>query len=256
MGEQWEFEAAVGCFRVIDTSLRCIYEGEAHMYRALSTQLRILLCDSNWGKDNSLLPRLFGNIELTPLKKIEFYQPGTFPEHLEYLNNVHAVGSSALEIGCMPFEVIRYFNGVEICQPMLDEGASPIPLTEWVDQLFTVHPVPLSLRDLIKVVADRDGGAHVHHKEDALLKRLQETCPANSSIGALVVIGLARVMQKVGWAVVSHFERHGATGKLNFDSSQFTNDHPLVQKSSQIPTDYYNYPQTRFNLLSVRSAES
>jgi len=53
--KQRNFEEAIELFKVIDTCLSCYYAGKVHMYRPLSAQLRILLCDINRGKNKALL---------------------------------------------------------------------------------------------------------------------------------------------------------------------------------------------------------
>lgn len=164
----WEFEEAIDCFRVIESSLKCIYAGEIHMYRALSAQLRILLCDS----PKPLLTRLFSNLQLQSLQPVRSYQPGDFPPELAHLNSVAVSGPGEYVFCCMPFEARVYINGVEDCLPLLEANGALLPLDQWLDQLVSVEPVPVTLRQVIKTVADRGGGAHVHKTKDALLSGL------------------------------------------------------------------------------------
>ena len=50
---------------------------------------------------------------------------------------------------------------------------SPVPLNDWLEQPITKHPVIVTVVDLIRTVADRGGGAHIHPTVDDFLNRLK-----------------------------------------------------------------------------------
>lgn len=241
----WEFEEAIECFRVIDSSLRCIYAGEIHMYRALSAQLRILLCDSS----RPLLTRLFSNLQLQSLQTVKSYQPGDFPPELEHLNSLDIIGSGEFTISCMPFEARVYINGVEDCHPLLEASGALLPLDQWVDQFVSVHPVPVTVRQVIKTVADRGGGAHVHKSKDALLSGLQGMSPGKLHLAALVIVAVSKVMQQIGFAVMQHYEKNGA--KVGLPLAPIDRSHPSVIASAKVPEDCLKSPYQAVNLISV-----
>ena len=216
------------------------------MYRALSAQLRILLCDTN---TKPLLLRLFSNFELSALRPIRQCKPGVFPADLEHLNTVAVLGTDDVVISCMPFEVTRFYNGIEVCSPLVDSNAAMMPLENWMNQCVSMHPVPVSIRQIIKTVVDRGGGAHVHKTQDVLLDRLKQLHAGSLGLEALIVIAIGRITQQIGWAVAQHYERQGASGSLL--SVAFGANHPLVERAARIPKHYYDHPQLKYNLLSV-----
>ncbi|MEQ1536943.1 MAG: hypothetical protein ABL923_13800 [Burkholderiaceae bacterium] len=249
MVEKWEMEEAIQCFKVIESSLRCIYAGEFHMYRALSTQLRILLCDS----PKPLLVRLFRNLELQRLADVDSYKPGCFPENLAHLNSIMVSGESPVSISCMPFEATIYFNGVEDCHPIPASSGEMIDLEKWVDQVITVFPQPLTIRQLIRTVADRGGGAHVHKSKDALLSGLANIqTPTKLNQPALVIVAISKFMQQIGLSVEQLYERHGLKGSLPLEN--FDKQHKSVIASARVPAECFMHPKQCFNLLSLNAS--
>lgn len=249
MAEKWEMEEAIQCFNVIESSLRCIYAGEFHMYRALSTQLRILLCDS----PKPLLVRLFRNLELQRLAEVGLYSPGFFPEKLAHLNSISVSGASPISISCMPFEATVYFNGVEDCHPLLAPSGEMLGIEIWVDQVITVFPEPLTIRQLIRTVADRGGGAHVHKSKDAILfGLLNHQTPTKLNQAALVIVAISKVMQHIGLSVVQLYERYGLKGSLPL--KDFDKNHRSVITSARVPAECFEHSKQCFNLLSVSLA--
>lgn len=244
----WEFEEALECFRVIDSSLRCIYAGESHMYRTLSVQLRILLCDS----PKPLITRLLPNLELQSLQPVKRFSPGNFPPELKHLNAIAAFGAQPIAVSCMPFEARIYFNGIEDCQPLLNSDGSLLPIKDWVEQVISVHPVPVTVRQLVRTVADRGGGAHVHKSQDALLFGLKGTGLGKLHLAALVMIAVSKVMQQLGLSVVQLYEKNGPKGSLPL--TDFNHSHPSVLASARVPTECLQHPYQALNLLSVGPA--
>ena len=220
------------------------------MYRALSAQLRILLCDS----PKPLLARLFTNLELQGLQPVKSYQPGHFPKELEHLNAVATAGSSPMAISCMPFEARIFFNGLEDCRPLLNQSGPLLAIEDWTNQIISVHPVPVTVRHLIKTVAERGGGAHVHKSQDALLAGLQGMSPGKLHLAALAVIAISKVMQQVGLSVVQLYEKHGPRGSLPLES--YDNQHPSVLASARVPSECLKHPYQAINLLSIGPAEA
>jgi len=65
-----------------------------------------------------------------------------------------------------------------------DEAQPPLPLAEWLEQpLAPPGCAPLSVRQLIRLVCDRDGGAHVDPNPQLL--------PAETAAGLIAKIGAA-----------------------------------------------------------------
>ena len=243
--ESWEFEEAIECFRIIDSSLRCIYNGEMHMYRVLSTQLRILLCDA----PKPLLNRLFSNLELQRLHPVNVYEQGKFPTELNHLNSIDISYGKNLAVSCMPFEAKIYFNGVEDCIPILDTSGILLPIDQWIEQTISLHPVPLTIRKIIRTVADRGGGAHVHKSEDTLLTSVKHISPSKLNLAALIMIAISKIIRTLGFQIIQLYEKHGVNGCLPIDC--FDKNHPSILSSARIPDECLKHPHTAFNLLSI-----
>jgi len=215
------------------------------MYRTLSAQLRILLCDS----PKPLLVRLFTNLELQRLQSVKPFLPGNSPSELEHLNAVSVSGSQPLTISCMPFEARIYFNGVEDCWPLIDADGSLISIGDWVEQVISTHPIPVTVRQLIRTVSDRGGGAHVHKSKDTLLFGLKGMGLGKLHLAALVLIALSKIMQNIGLSVIQLYEKNGPKGGLPFED--FNHSHPSVLASARVPAECLKHPYQALNLLSI-----
>jgi hypothetical protein len=250
MAENWEYEEAIECFKVIDTSLRCYYGGGQHMYRAIAAQLRILFCEKD---PKPLLLRLFPDIGLTPLQQIKSTVPGTFPDSVEHFNTVKISGSDDASLSYMPFEITKFFNGVTDCRLLFSDSKNLIPLNEWVEQVVSLYPEhakPLSISEWIKTIADRGGGAHVHKSKDVLITNLKAVGPFEEPIlHAAIIIAIGRVAQVIGFSIIQLYERFGTTGTLPFQD--FDKSHPSVLNAAKVPEEYYDHPREIINLMSM-----
>lgn len=253
-----EFREAIECFKVIDTCLRNYYAGESHMYRPLSAQLRILLSDKNRDKENSLIIRLFNGLMITPLQSITYKEHGTFDEATQWANMLRVQGGSpemSLKLALMPFEITVFSNGLEIGDFLLDKNRSPISVTAWMDQLITVHPIRLSIRSLIKTVADRGGGAHVHHKEDEVLETLSKGSPSKLGMDVLFTIAVARITQQVGLAITQFYEKHGADYDVKNAAIGIDKNHETYKNSAKVPEALFQERCTKYGLMSLANLE-
>ncbi len=224
------------------------------MYRPLSAQLRLLLCDSYNKKDNSLVKRIFNNIRISPIKSINYQSQGSFDETQEWANKIcvqSANSSVDLKLASMPFEITCFSNGLEVADLIVEEGVEPILVSDWLEQSISMHPILITIRLLIKQVADRGGGAHVHHKVDELLDSLTNYGPCKVGMDALFTIAIARIVQQLGWVIMQFYEKNGATGSLSDISNNFDHNHPCVINSARIPNELYQHSQTKYNLMSV-----
>jgi hypothetical protein len=251
MAENWEYEEAIECFKVIDTSLRCYYAGERHMYRSIASQLRILFCD----KPKPLLLRLFPELQLSPLQRIIPILPGSFSDDVAHFNAVKIKGPVSTTLSYMPFEITKFFNGVTDCRLLFSEAELLIPMTDWVEQqisLYPDHTKPLSISEWIRTVADRGGGAHVHKSKDILLTKLETIGPFEEPIfHAAIIIAMGRVAQEIGFSIIQLYERYGTTGTLPLQD--FDKNHPVVRNAARVPKEYYDHPREIINLMSVSS---
>lgn len=249
-----EFREAIECFKVIDTCLRCYYAGESHMYRPISAQLRILFSDKNRNKENSLVVRLFNGLMITPLQSITYKEPGTFDDVVQWANMLRVDGGGpdmSPKLALMPFEITVFSNGLEIGDFLLDKDRSPISVTAWMDQLITVHPIHLSIRSLIKTVADRGGGAHVHHKEDEVLETLSRGSASKLGMEVLFTLAVARIAQQIGLATMQFYENYGAEYDVKTAKIAIDKDHETYKSSAKVPEALLNEKITKYGLMSL-----
>lgn len=253
-----EFREAIECFKVIDTCLASYYAGNSHMYRPLSAQLRLLLSDKNRDKENSLIIRLFNGLGITPLQSITYREPGTFKDTTPVANMLRVQGGGpemSAKLALMPFEITVFSNGLEIGDFLLDKNRRPISVSSWMDQLITVHPMHLSIRSLIKTVADRGGGAHVHHKEDEVLETLSKGSPSKLGMDVLYTIAVARIAQQIGIAITQFYERHGA--EYDIEKANLNIDKTLdsYKNSAKVPENLLAENCTKYGLMSLANLE-
>lgn len=253
-----EFREAIECFKVIDTCLASYYAGNSHMYRPLSAQLRLLLSDKNRNKENSLITRLFNGFGVTPLQSITYTEPGTFEDTSSVANMLRVQCSNSkmsAKLALMPFEITVFSNGLEIGDFLLDKKRDPISVSSWMDQLITVHPLHLSIRSLIKTVADRGGGAHVHHKEDEILEKLSKYSPSNLGLDVLYCIAVARITQQIGIAITQFYERHGL--EYDVEKADLSIDKTLdsYKNAAKIPDNLLAQNCTKYGLMSLANLD-
>ncbi len=212
------FREAIELFKVVDTCLSSFYNGQYHMYRPLAAQLRILFCDFQRKKNNALIGKLFINLLLPALQEAQYYDIGS-PEHLNgpakhlWANPIDVTQKP--KITSMPFEITQFANGLEICDILLKEPQNPIPLNEWLEQPITKFPINVSVVKLIRTVADRGGGAHIHPTTDNFLNRLKASNPSKVGYDALFTIAIGRFAQQVGYMVFQFYEKLGTKGKID-----------------------------------------
>lgn len=235
---QWEYEEAVECFNIIETCLKCIYAGETHMCRVLAVQLRILLCEK---KPNLLLLRLLPNIKISKLKEIKYIPLNEYNNKNAYLSIETYTDALIME---MPFEALHFFNGIEDCNVVY--GNDVIDLEKWVDQVITAYPIPITIRKLIKLVAEKGGGAHVYKTQDPLLEAVRRIGPFKLNIGDLIIIALSKVVQKISFYLIQIYEN-----KESSENIILNKEHPRVLQAAKVPANSYDYPHNIVNLLLI-----
>jgi len=121
------------CIEMLEVSLFLVHRLEIDSFiNVIATQLRILLCDSNHRKNNSLLPKVVEN----PL----LLRFGDIANPYKFLNGERRT-----------------------VHDLFDDNSKPIELNEWVNQIIIQYDSKTyySVKDLIKIFAEKDGGAHV-----------------------------------------------------------------------------------------------
>ncbi|RIK45775.1 MAG: hypothetical protein DCC58_05400 [Chloroflexi bacterium] len=176
---------------VVDTCLECIYQGKAHMYRPLAGQLRLLLCDTNRGTDNSLLAAIYPRLAVSSIEPISWSRDEAGGVRMART----AEGTN--RIAQMPLQIDEYENGLVVADLLVQKDAL-LPIGRWADQRLTFHPTRLNVRTVVRTVADKGGGAHVDRNASADLQLMYQRTPPGRTYAELFVVGIGRFVQRLG----------------------------------------------------------
>lgn len=161
------------------------------MYKPLAGQLRILLCDSTKKKDNSLLPRVYPNIQLSGLASINW------SNNKSSFTALYQAPNGTARIASMPYEITQYSNGLAVADLLYNEEEM-LDIPSWINQCVTHYPTSLTIQDIVRHIADKGGGAHVDSNSSAKLKYMSQSTPAGRPFGELFILALARLAQAIG----------------------------------------------------------
>jgi len=184
-------------FRVIETCLKCIYSGETHMYRSLASQLRILLCDTRYKKDNSLLVAVYPKLEVSGLESINWSSQNSG------CLSINQTEAGTNRVAQMPFEITQFHNGLSIADLQL-EKSKLIPIGQWSEQIVTYSPTDLTIKEVIRSVADKGGGAHIDATMSPALKYMRQLTPVGKTYAQMFIIALARFIHFLGEKLFSY----------------------------------------------------
>lgn len=179
-------------FLIIDSCLKCYYENDHHMYKPLAGQLRILFCDFQGRKDNSLLPRVFPQITLNILEPIDWSDKQS--SSLKLLQNPD--GSN--RISSIPLEIKQYKNGLAIAELIPAKNEKLVDIPTWVNQYLTHYPTSLTVKDIIRNLADKGGGAHVDSNLSAQQRYMNQMTLVGRSFGEMFIIAMSKLAQRIG----------------------------------------------------------
>lgn len=228
------------------------------MYRPLAAQLRILFCDFQRKKNNALIGKLFDKIQLPTIQDAQYYEIGS-SEHLN--GPAKKIRAQPInenikpKIASMPFEITQFQNGLEVCDLKLKEPQNPLPLDEWLQKPISRHPKNITIVDLIRTVADRGGGAHIHPTVDNFLNRLKTSTPCKMGYDALFTIAIGRFAQQVGFMVFQFYEKLGTKGNFDDLIEVFDRGHPSISNSAKVPIELLKQQHSKFSLQSIQYAK-
>ncbi|MBM2834500.1 MAG: hypothetical protein HW406_1661 [Candidatus Brocadiaceae bacterium] len=184
---------ALDSFLIILDCLLLYDQKKQHMFKPIAGQLRILYCDRNSGKDNSLLSLIYPDLKLMAFQKHEFKK-----EHddlkikvVAYDNNGHNVTNHGFLIQPACFIITQKSNGHQSANFDLSSPPMYLSLQEWCDQLVC-SDCNLTVKGIIRSVADKGGGSHVDVQDNPELSLMKKTGPAGVGLHILFVIALAR----------------------------------------------------------------
>jgi len=143
------------------------------MYKPISSQLRILFCDTQRKKDHSLINRIHSNIKLLAFRELKFENPG-----------------GPISVATAPYVITQHANGLVDAKLDIASQYKYLSLSDWRNQIVELHPA-LTLNDIIRSVADQDGGAHLDDNECANLTIMRGHNPTKIGSNVLFIIALA-----------------------------------------------------------------
>lgn len=167
-----QVQGAIDSIKIIHSCLKAYFDGQAYMYKPIAAQLRILFCDTHRNKDHSLINRIHPHIQLLALKSLDFENKGP-------------VG-----LAIAPYVFTEFSDGVVDAKLDIAVPYCYFPLHQWRLQLIELQP-RITLSDVIRSVADQDGGAHFDDNESSKLIILKGHNPTNHGSNILFVIALA-----------------------------------------------------------------
>lgn len=142
--------------KIISSLMKAYESGDTAMYIPMAAQLRILFCDTQRKKDNSVLGRLLPKLKLRAFRSIEFQNAG-----------------GPLQFAAFPFEISVTNAGVVLADFDLSYPPTLICLSEWREQVITYIPCRLTVAQIIRSVCDKGGGAHVDDNDGAELAAMR-----------------------------------------------------------------------------------
>lgn len=169
-----QVQGAIDCFKIIHTCLKSYFDGQVHMYKPISVQLRMLFCDTQKRKDHSLINRIHSNIELLAFREIKF-----------------AHQNGGISFASAPYVITQHANGMVDAKLDIASPCKYLPLAEWRKQIVDIQPI-LTLNDVIRTVADQDGGAHLDDNECTKLIIMRGHNPTKLGSNILLIVALAR----------------------------------------------------------------
>ena len=185
-----QVQGAIDSIKVIHSCLKSYFDGQVHMYKPISAQLRILFCDTKRKKDYSLINRIHPGIKLLAFKALKYE------------------GDGPLVFASAPYVITQTVGGVTDTRLDIATPYQYIPLSEWREQLVELYP-RLTLNDVIRSVADQDGGAHLDDSECSNLTALKNHNPTKTGSNILFIIALAHYVIEFANEIVPIWLRNG-----------------------------------------------
>lgn len=185
-----QIQGAIDSIKVIHSCLKLYFHGQAHMYKPISSQLRILFCDTQRKKDLSLIGRIHPGIKLLALKALKYE------------------GEGPLAFALAPYVITQRLDGVTDAKLDIAIPCHYMSLAEWREQLVELYPA-ITLNDVIRSVADQDGGAHFDDNESSNLTILKGHNPTKIGSNILFVIALAHYVIEFANEIVPIWARNG-----------------------------------------------
>lgn len=147
------FKDFVDCLKQIQLSIDNYSDENDFPYKSISVQLRILFCDQN-----PLYEKLFPDLKLHPLLRGGM---NNWPQSLKDSCVLFIQGRIHFPGNAGKCEIVKLFDA---------DSQNLLPIEQWLNQtLLVLEKTPITIRDIIRSVANKDGGAHVDSKLDHVM---------------------------------------------------------------------------------------
>lgn len=157
----------------IESNLKNYYSGNAYSYLPIATELRKLLCDTQRGQNNSLIPRIYPDFRLRPLSGNQ--------QNFDEFTTLYIPGRVS-------------FNGFgKAGLELIDENGCPLPIEDWLEQKLYSHS--MTIRDFIRAIADKEA-AHSDPEYSNILITTKSVKIINDSLEAKTIILFGEFMLK------------------------------------------------------------
>jgi len=177
----------VDSLQILKINIENYDNGEKVVHKVIAVQLRILLCDTNRGRENSLLPKLIDNPKLHPMQK------------MPHLEEIKKDTSRRL----LFFDTGTYSSGSNRITNIFDKSSQKISLRNWLDQY--IFDFTITLKKLIKSVANKAGGAHVDCNLDDTLRKTSTTILNDDISHSIYLIEIGRyILEEISNQLVSN----------------------------------------------------
>lgn len=183
-------------FKTINDCLSLYYKGKQHMFKPIAGQLRILYCDRNKDKDNSLLHHIYPDLKLIAIHKYEFTKEMQGNKVIVHDKNGNEISDHGIVIRPECYIITEQRDGLQIADLDLSKSPRYLSLQDWCNQLVDMHH-NLSVQEIIRSVADKGGGAHLDIKDNQALSTMKRGGPAKVGLHILFIIALARFTMKI-----------------------------------------------------------
>lgn len=138
---------------IIERNCNSYHQGFRPDYRVIATQLRLLLCDKNRGKENSLALKVFPDLQL---------------HHMTDQVSERTLMSHPIVWIAGPITGIPVYMQFK---DFFDLKSNLMSFDKWREQIAVIsRGKPYSLAEIIKSVSEKDGGAHIDDNTDEYLE--------------------------------------------------------------------------------------
>lgn len=167
-------------FRLLSKCVSNAYEGDADWFPFIALQLRKIYFDKS-----PLLERVSSEFELPAIQSIHVREP--LVPMVTTTDDGVIIRAPFVQY-MTPVEVtVDYPKGRYFVSLVLDLSKPRLRCSEWGNQVLSSIPTLVSVRDVVRTVCDKGGGAHADERHDAILSYLNKVVPIPPVLPAISI---------------------------------------------------------------------